>query len=109
MNPQLEKQMQVVKTALGANDPAVAAMAAIGEILGSMQEEIQGLREKIQSIEAAGVTLRITRLWNFPLILIAGIVLGLAVRNQVAHIREQRPPPISNLRREYRRARLGHG
>jgi hypothetical protein len=78
MNPQLDKQMQAVRSALGANDPAVAALGVIGEILGSMQEEIQGLRGKIQSIEAAGVTLRVTRLWNFPLILIAGIVLGLA-------------------------------
>jgi hypothetical protein len=77
MNPKLDKQMEAVRSALGANDPAVAVLGAIGEILGSMQEEIQGLRGKIQSIEEAGVTLRITRLWNFPLILIAGIVLGL--------------------------------
>jgi hypothetical protein len=78
MNPKLEKQMQAVRSALGANDPAVAALGAIGEILGSMQEEIHGLKGKITSIEEAGITLRVTRLWNFPLILFAGMVLGMA-------------------------------
>jgi hypothetical protein len=76
MNPIFAKHMQAVRTALGAGDPAVAAMGAIGEILGLMETDINDLKEKIDTIEASAATLRIARIRNFFLILGLGIVIG---------------------------------
>ena len=76
MSTDLDKHLQAVKTALGANDPAVAVLGAVGSLLGAMQEELHQMREKIGSMQAAAATLRIARVRNFFLVFFTGIVLG---------------------------------
>jgi hypothetical protein len=78
MNEQFKKLMEKVKAALASNDPAIAIMGAIGELLASMQEAVDGLTGKIGSIQEAAASLRIVRIRNDILILILGIVLGAA-------------------------------
>ena len=71
-----DEQMRAVKTAMGKDDPAVAVLSTMASKIGSMQESLLVMADKVDSIKDAGETLRIARVRNFWLILFLGIVMG---------------------------------
>jgi len=52
-----DEQMRAVKTAMGKDDPAVAVLSTMSTRLGSMQESLQAMGGKVDSIKEAGETL----------------------------------------------------